>query len=111
MPWATFNPPHNHVKSKALIYLWHRWKQGKAAVTLYQLVNETNLNYSTLKSALGRWSRWKYIVRHLSNDRGRLVFRYRISQRGVRFVVTRVPRYLFNKCFSELLEIQQSRRG
>ncbi len=90
---ATFNGIHNASKSKVLITLYHhRHKLGNnGGLSLRELSIYSGVPYSYLESRLGKWAKWKYVLRKVKMGGNRPVFCYEIAARGEKFVEIRIP--------------------
>ena len=100
---ATFKGSHNSVKSKVLIYLLHRYKRGLGGLSAREIALYTGVKLSSLKSLLNRWVTWHYVQRRVSVG-VRPCYSYSISERGARFVSTRIPDYKYNQYVTEINE-------
>jgi hypothetical protein len=96
---ATFNPPHNYTKSKCFLIL-----ALHSGVTYLQLAEETGCPPSSVISSLSRWARYDapYVLRRREIRNHRLVFLYKLSARGKRFLDERLPPVVRDELEEEL---------
>lgn len=101
---ATFNGRHNACKSKALIVLYHRkYKLHQSTgLTLKELSRASGVSYSYLKSRLGKWVSWGYLLRKITNGTNRPVYSYSIGKRGRHFVEDRIPKDILSQYIEDI---------
>lgn len=89
-----FKSIHNSAKSRALTVLyWLSHKLGyPGGHTVKQLTNSSGVGYLTLKSSLGNWTYWKYVVWRPIDDGARPKYCYGIAARGEKCIERRIPR-------------------
>jgi hypothetical protein len=96
---ATFNPPHNYTKSKCFLIL-----AMHSGMTYLRLSEETGCPPSSVISSLSRWAKYDapYVLRRREIRNNRLVFLYKLSARGKRFINERMPASLREELEEEL---------
>ncbi len=107
---ASFSGRHNMCKSKTLIALYkHKFEmQQSSGLSLRELARSSGVSYMFLKSRLGIWTRWKYIIRKVRDDGNRPVYCYTISERGINFYENVIPP---DKREQYIAEIKESRQA
>lgn len=98
---ATFNGKHNMAKSKVLIVLLARYKQGLGGLSARELHNATGVSLTVLKTKLSQWAKWKYVVRRVASGY-RPHYSYTISERGAKFILIRIPADRYNEYVAEI---------
>jgi len=110
----SFNGRHNATKSKALLALEDyrlglNGRRGKG-LTARQIHMVTGCPYNSILSSVGKWVRWKLILRREArNVYGRMVYHYVIAQRGRRWLERHAWRMPLERYFREMDDTRQRR--
>lgn len=101
---ATFRGKHNCNTAKVCIVLYDRLKRGEnSGLSAAELARYTGCNYDSLRAKLTKWHEWRYLDRHaVGSDGERPHYTYTIAQRGIRFVLHRIPRDHYNDYVKEI---------
>ena len=95
----SFNGIHNRVKGKCFLVLAQH-----SCMTSSNLAKEANCKYESVMALLSRWSSYAapYVLRHKELRHGHMVYIYRLSARGKRFIDERIPVEVRDELESEL---------
>lgn len=100
---AYFDGENNRTRVRVLVYLKEYLPEGKMWAGIKQIWLATGTNYNYIKSRCCLWWKWRFIKRKTAiPEGGRPIFVYSIDQRGLKFLVERVPDWVLRRARTEI---------
>jgi len=109
---AYFGGRNNSNVSKVCIVLYDRLKRGEnSGLSVAELARHTGCNYDSLRAKMSKWYEWRYLDRRAAGSEGeRPHYTYTIAQRGIRFVLHRIPRERYSDYVKEINAFRANRK-
>ncbi len=110
--FATFNGSHNSMKSKVLMWLYHRniEKGDPTGMSARELSNEIGCKFGSLETHLIFYVRpCRYLEREMCFNNTREVWHYTIAERGVHFVEDRLTLEARDRFLAEIMAYRKNK--